>query len=185
MAPVAHLLLSWTSCVEFLKNRRERTIVALSGIAPDIDGLGVIIDKLTGTTSYFLKFHHYIGHSIFAAVIFSTVACAIASSQRKTVWVFSFIVVHLHIICDVLGSKGPDGYHWPVYYLYPINSEFQLNWRHQWELNAWPNQVIVLLLFVVTIYYAATRRITFLEIFSTRLNAEACSMHQKYVHKNY
>jgi len=53
MTSGAHFLISWLSTVELLKERRERTIVALSGILPDVDALGGVVDSITGTTSYY------------------------------------------------------------------------------------------------------------------------------------
>ncbi|MCP4326187.1 MAG: metal-dependent hydrolase, partial [Alteromonadales bacterium] len=63
MSPGTHLLFSWLSTAEILKNRRERAIVSLSGIAPDIDGAGIIVDEITGTTDLYFQYHHYLGHS--------------------------------------------------------------------------------------------------------------------------
>jgi inner membrane protein len=184
MAPGTHLLISWLSTVEILKDRRERTIVALTGIAPDLDGLGVIVDKITGTTELYLKYHHYLGHSLLSVFILATVAAFLAKSQRVCVWFLSVLVVHAHIICDVAGSKGPDGYQWAVHYLYPFNPEYELTWVHQWELNAWQNHVIMLFLFCVCIFYAKTKKITVLEMFSKKLEQEAFNMYNKYVRRN-
>ena len=115
MTPGAHLIFSWLSGVEFLQNRRERAIVALSGLAPDIDGVGIIIDKVTGTTNYYFEHHHYLGHSVFAAIAIATLASFLAKIQKLRVWFIALFVTHLHFICDIAGSKGPDGYQWPVY----------------------------------------------------------------------
>jgi len=184
MTPGAHLLISWLSTVEILKNRRERTLVALAGVAPDADGLGIIIDKVSGSTDYYFRFHHYLGHSMVFAFVFATIASLLAKSQKLTVWLLSFTLVHVHILCDVIGSRGPDGFQWPIYYLYPFKPEFALTWSHQWELNAWPNIVIMVFLLAASLYYAAKNKITFLEVFSPRLNNEAFNMYNKYVRKN-
>ena len=58
MYPGTHLLVSWTGAVNFLQGRRERAVVALTGVAPDLDGLGLIIDEFTGTTVYFIEYHY-------------------------------------------------------------------------------------------------------------------------------
>jgi len=183
MSPGSHLLFSWLTTVQIIKDRRERILVSISGIAPDIDGLGLIIDKLTGSTNFYLQYHHYIGHSIFSALFISTLATLLAKSQKVIVFTLSFILVHVHILFDVIGSKGPDGYQWPIYYFYPINPEYSLTWSGQWELNAWQNNVIMLFLLSGCVYYAVTKKITFLEIFSSKLNREVFVMYSKYFTK--
>lgn len=184
MTPGVHLLISWLSTVEVLRNRRERIVVAFSGVAPDLDGLGIIVDKITGTTNYYQNFHHYFGHSIVSAFVISAIAMLLAKSQRKLVWLMSFMLVHVHILCDIIGSKGPDGYHWPIYYLYPFNSKFKLTWEYQWELNAWPNLMILFLLICGCVYYGSSKKLTVLEVFSRRLDSAAQNMYGKYVRKN-
>ena len=161
MAPGTHLLISWLSSVEFLKNRRERTLVTLSGIAPDLDGLGLAVDWVTGTTELYSKYHHYLGHSFMSSVILSLLSMFIAKVQRIRVFILTFFVAHLHIFCDVIGSRGPDGYQWPIYYLYPFNNDFEVVWSGQWELNAWQNQVILVLLMGLCVFYAVTRKISY------------------------
>ncbi|MGH1542733.1 MAG: metal-dependent hydrolase [Arenicella sp.] len=179
----AHLLMSWLSTVELVKHRRERTLIALSGVAPDLDGLGIIVDKLTGSTDYYLRFHHCIGHSLLSAFLIAGIATFFAKSQKKLVGMMSFIIVHLHILCDVLGSKGPDGFQWPVYYLYPIDLDFYLIWAYQWELSAWPNHLVMAVLFALSLYYAVKKKISFIEVISPYLDREGFAIFQKYVCK--
>ena len=183
MSPGAHLLFGWLSGARYLPMRRERNLVALSSIAPDLDGLGIIIDKFSGHTHYYLQYHHYLGHSIFSALLIATIASFLATTQKRKVWCLAFIVVHIHIICDIAGSKGPDGYQWPIYYLYPLNIDYGVTWKHQWELNAWQNSLIMFFLMLASIYYARVKKITFLEVFSQRLNDEAFKMFNKYFRK--
>lgn len=184
MSPGAHLLIAWLSGAELLENTRERRILAIAGVAPDLDGVGIIFDRISGTSNYYFEYHHYLGHSIFAALIIATISSFVARTQRKLVWRLSFIVVHLHILCDVVGSKGPDGYQWPVYYFYPVYPDVGITWKYQWQLNAWPNILIIVVLFGVTMYYARKKRITFLEVFSKRLDEEAFKMYFKYCTKS-
>ncbi|MCU4675168.1 metal-dependent hydrolase [Catenovulum sp. 2E275] len=107
MSPGTHLLFSWVSTVELLKNRRERAVVSVAGITPDIDGIGIIVDKITGSTNFYLSHHHYFGHSIFAAFLIAMLAVYISKVQRTMVFFLSFILVHVHILFDVIGSKRP------------------------------------------------------------------------------
>ena len=179
MAPGAHLLIGWLSGACCLKQTRERRVVALSGIAPDLDGLGLLVDQYTGTTSYYFQYHHYLGHSLFAAILFSAIAYACAKTQKALVSLLVFIVVHLHILADIAGSKGPDGYQWPIYYLYPIN-DLALTWQHQWQLNAWQNHLFMLLLLIGCVLIFRLKNITFFEIFSKRLETHAIALFSRY-----
>lgn len=172
----AHLLISWLTTVEVLKDRRERVVTTLAGVAPDLDGLGIISDMITGTTNYYAEYHHYLGHSIFSATLFASIAMLFSKTQHLRVWILSFLVVHLHILCDVIGSKAPDGFHYPIYYFSPINSDFSLIWEYQWELNSWQNQIIFVSLLGVSFFYLKRKRITFLEVISSRLNEVAYKM---------
>jgi len=183
MSPGSHLLFSWLTAAEIIKTRRERVLISISGVAPDIDGLGLIVDKITGSTNLYFQYHHYVGHSIFSALFISTLATLFAKSQKIVVFLLSFFVVHVHIFCDLIGSKGPDGYQWPIYYLHPLNSKYELTWAGQWELNAWQNKVIMLFLLLGCVYYAVTKKITFLEVFSSKLNSEIFKMYTKYFAK--
>ena len=177
----AHLLISWLTTVEVLKNRRERVLSTLAGVAPDLDGLGIVSDMITSTTNYYIEYHHYLGHSIFSAIIFASIASIFAKTQQLRVWILSFVVVHIHILCDIVGSKAPDGFHYPIYYLYPIDPNFSLIWEHQWELNSWQNIVIFVALLALSFFYLKRKRITFLEVISKRLNKVACRMYERYL----
>ena len=57
-----------------------------------------------------------------------------------------FISFHLHLLCDLIGARGPDGDQWPIPYLKPFSNAVQLTWHGQWALNAWQNFVITGLL---------------------------------------
>jgi len=92
MAPGAHLLTSWLTGVGFLKTKRERVIIALSGVAPDLDGAGIIVDTITGNSLYYEKYHHYLGHSLLAAIVLASLAGLLAKSQKSLVWALSFFV---------------------------------------------------------------------------------------------
>jgi len=185
MAPGAHFVMSWLSSVPLFKERRERIILTLAGISPDIDGVGIVIDKLSGgKTDLYFQYHHYFGHNLFFAIFVSILAYSFANVSKLTVMFIAFLLVHLHFLCDIIGSMGPDGYHWPIYYLYPINKSLELTWSGQWELNAWPNHVIVAMLLAVSFLVAVKKQFSFIEVISPRLDKEAFIMWHKYVKKN-
>jgi inner membrane protein len=65
-----------------------------------------------------------------------------------------FISFHLHLLCDLIGARGPDGDQWPIPYLKPFSNSVQLAWHGQWVLNAWQNFVITGLLLLATFWIA-------------------------------
>jgi inner membrane protein len=65
-----------------------------------------------------------------------------------------FISFHLHLLCDLIGARGPDGDQWPIPYLKPFSNAVQLSWHAQWALNAWQNFVITGLLLLATFWIA-------------------------------
>jgi inner membrane protein len=65
-----------------------------------------------------------------------------------------FISFHLHLLCDLIGARGPDGDQWPIPYLKPFSNSIQLTWHGQWALNAWQNFVITGLMLAATLWIA-------------------------------
>jgi LexA-binding, inner membrane-associated putative hydrolase len=79
---------------------------------------------------------------------------------------------HLHLLCDLIGARGPDGYQWPIPYLKPFSSAWQLTWHGQWALNAWQNFVITGLLLLATFWIARKYGSSPVELMSQRWNRE-------------
>lgn len=65
-----------------------------------------------------------------------------------------FISFHLHLLCDLIGARGPDGDQWPIPYLKPFSNSIQLTWHGQWALNAWQNFVITSIFLLATFWIA-------------------------------
>jgi hypothetical protein len=72
----------------------------------------------------------------------------------------AFAAFHLHLLEDLVGSRGPDGYIWPVPYLQPFTSHWTWSWKGQWQLNAWPNVLLTVLLLAITIWIAVVRGVS-------------------------
>ena len=82
------------------------------------------------------------------------------------------IAFHIHLLLDLIGSKGPDGYEWPIEYLYPFNREISLVWAGQWELNSWQNEVFGGILIGMCVYIAIKHRQSPIEVISSRIDKE-------------
>lgn len=174
MSPATHFLLGWMVANTAKLERRERAAVTLAGIAPDLDAFGVVPEVLTRGTSHplpwFSQYHHILGHNIAAALVVGAICFAVGRQRWKTALLalFSF---HLHLFCDIVGAKGPEGYGWPVPYLLPFSDRWQLVWSHQWALNGWQNFLITGVCLVATFYLAWLRGYSPLEMISSKADS--------------
>jgi hypothetical protein len=174
MSPITHFLTGWVVANSALLNRRDRILVTLAGIVPDVDGLGIVAEIATENTSNFLpwwsQYHHVLCHNLgFGLMIAATVF--LASVRRWTSALLALLVFHLHLIGDLVGAKGPDGYQWPIPYLLPFSNRWQWVWDGQWTLNAWPNITFTAFLLALTFYLAWKRGYSPLEMISKKANA--------------
>lgn len=161
MNPITHALAAWclAESVPSLANR-ERGIVVLAGIAPDLDGLGIVPEMWTRNgphpVLWWSEYRHLLAHNLAFACLAATIAALCAKTNRAATAVLAFLAVHLHLLGDLIGSRGPDGYPWPIPYFYPFSSR-ELVWSGQWKLNAWPNVLITVVLLFITFALAWRR----------------------------
>jgi inner membrane protein len=133
MSQVTHFLTGWVFANCARLDRRDRALVTLACVAPDVDGLGIVLDTL-----------------VFALVI-AGVSVMLAHQRWKT-GLLAFVSFHLHLVEDLAGSRGPDGYEWPIPYLKAFSSAWSLPWQGQWALNSWLNIAITAALLLATFY---------------------------------
>jgi len=179
MNPVSHLLTAWVVANTADLTARDRALVTLAGVVPDIDGLGIVAEILTEHTTspllWYSKYHHVLCHNIGFGLLFAVTA-ALFSVRR---WMTAFLVLvvfHLHLLGDLVGSRGPDDYQWPISYLSPFSNRWKLIWTGQWELNAWPNVLITALFLAGTIYIGWKKGRSPLELVSKRADAAFVSI---------
>lgn len=173
MSPVTHFLTGWVLANAANLDRRDRVLVTLAGVIPDVDGLGAVADLLTRHSEqpldWFARYHHSLHNLGFALMV--ALLAYVLGNHRWKVASFAFVSFHLHLLEDVLGARGPDGYQWPIPYLMPFSRSAQIMWHGQWALNAWPNFVVTLGLLYVTLYLAWQRGYSPLELVSLRADA--------------
>jgi len=173
MSPVTHFLSGWVfaNCAKL--NRRDRALVTMACVIPDIDGVGIIPEFLTRHSSHpllwFTLYHHRL-HNLMFALVVAAISFVVATQKWKTA-ALVLLSFHLHLFEDVLGSRGPDGYQWPIPYLWPFSSSWQIIWRGEWGLNAWPNAAITVALLTATLWLAWLRGFSPLEMLSQRADA--------------
>ena len=197
MSPVTHFFAGWlvAATADIASpgslTRREKVLIVAAGVAPDLDGLGIIPELLTRHSSHpllwFSQYHHEL-HSLAFALVCTLAAFVIAGLLAAFAWgpsmrgrtmpthpwltaALVFISFHLHLLCDLVGSRGPDGYQWPIPYLKPFSSALQLTWHRQWALNGWQNFAVTALLLGATLWIALKYGSSPVELVSTRWNA--------------
>ncbi len=192
MNPITHGLISWgIANIPNGTTRRQRVLVTVGGLIPDIDGLGVIVDKsveLFGGTSpgLYHEYHRVLGHNIGFAVLTIILALILADTGKRMLTAsFVTLTFHLHMLCDILGSRGPPlpgspkGDIWGIPYMHlpfvqespnPLNDPVWWNWQDQWPLNGWPNITLTLLLLVFCGFMAVRHGRTMFEVLSLRLD---------------
>lgn len=173
MSPVSHFLVGWVvaNCAKL--NRRERAAVAVAGVAPDLDGLGVVAELFTRGSErplpWFSEYHHVLGHNLGFGLLVAGVSLLVATRRWKTAGL-ALLSFHLHLLGDLVGARGPDGYQWPIPYLLPLSSAWQWTWDGQWALNAWPNLLLTAAALLVTLFLAWSRGYSPLEMVSLSLD---------------
>ena len=154
--------------------KRDRALVTWASVVPDLDGLGIIADRLTRNSSHPLNwwgdYHHVLGHNLGFAIVVAAVAAIVATQRLKTT-LLVLLTFHLHLLADVVGARGPDGDHWPIPYLLPFSRQVQLVWSGQWALNAGPNLVITGVLIGMMLIFARQRGFSPLEMVSSKGDA--------------
>ncbi len=159
-------------------NPRDRKLVTLAGVLPDADGLGAAADVVGSFISgkectfyYYQTYHHLLLHGWPAAVAVSALL-TIFGKQKWRVLFLCLLTYHLHLLCDLIGSRGPDaGDLWPICYSEPLFRHPIWFWKHQWKLDGWQNQTIFIILFATAIRLAVKKGHSFVEVISSHLDS--------------
>ena len=173
MNPVTHFFVGWSALERAQTNDRDRALVVLAGLAPDLDGLGIVIDFATRVlgmpaTEYYQTLHRVYGHGLPAALVFAVLVSLFATKPARAA-VYAFVAVHLHFICDILGSRGEGAEDiWGISYLAPFSDALYVDWSGQWPLVSWQNTVITAALVGWILWRALSTGYTPLRLVSKR-----------------
>jgi inner membrane protein len=168
MSPITHFLTGWAVANTAKLGKRERLLVTLAGVAPDIDGMGVLWDLVSrsGSFEFYQRYHHVFGHNIFFGLLVA--ACGLLLGVRKRlVAALMFVSFHLHLLGDIVGARGQGNDFWAVPYFWPLSTR-DYYWSGQWPLNGWQNFVITGALLALMFYWAGKRGYSPLEMASSR-----------------
>jgi len=170
MSPVTHALVSWAVANASPLGRKDRAIVTALGVIPDIDGLSglaVVLSRADAPMDWWSRYHHVLCHNLGFAII-SAVGAWLQATRRWVTAGLGLLAFHAHLLCDILGSRGPDGYQWPIPYLLPFSSAWQITWSGHWALNAWQNFAVTGVFLALAFYLAWRRGFSPVGIFSAR-----------------
>lgn len=177
MSPVTHFIGSWLVATAVADRSRDRRLIALAGVLPDVDGFGMILDVVKSLASgqeitfhNYQKFHHLWLHGWPAALFLATVLTCFAE-RRWRVAFWCLVTFHLHLLCDLLGSRGPSVADlWPICYGEPFFRDPVWFWKGQWRLDGWQNLSVFLMVFLLSLWLAVRQGYSFVEVLSVRFD---------------
>jgi hypothetical protein len=178
---------SWLVAMATTDNPRDRKLVTLAGVLPDVDGLGVVPDVIGSwisgkecTFQYYQQYHHILLHGWPGAVACSLLLTVFAR-RRWRVLLLCLLTYHLHLLCDLVGSRGPTvGDLWPICYSEPVFRHPIWFWKHQWRLDGWQNQCIFASLFAASLWVAVKKGHSFAEMVGDRVDAAFVTVLRKW-----
>ena len=154
---------------------------------PDADGLGIVayvvgsvISGQACTYHYYQEYHHLQSHGWPGALV-GTALLTCFARQKPPVAVMCLITFHLHLLCDLIGSRGPTaGDLWPICYSEPIFRHPVWFWKGQWRLDGWQNRIITVVLVLTELGLAPRCGYSCLEIFDRKADAVFVGVLQKW-----
>jgi hypothetical protein len=170
-----HLLTGWALAGAAPLDRKGRAVVAAGAVVPDLDALGFLVEHTPLHAwvpgHWFSDYHHVASHNVGAALAFFGLSLALCRGAARAPLV-ALGAFHLHLLADIAGSRGPDGFQWPVPYLLPFSDRWQLTWSGQWALNGWPNALLTVALLALALRHAWSRGYSPVELVSRRADAK-------------
>lgn len=175
MHVVTHLLIGWTIAEHATKSPRDRALITWASVAPDLDGLGLVVDAVAnqfgGTMQWYDRFHHLLLHGLPGALL-CTVLFAFLANERWRTACLVFFSYHLHLLGDILGSRGgPETAIWPIHYLSPFSDALTVAWSGQWPLTGWQNTTLTVVLMIYAFFLAVQRGYSPVGLISQRADA--------------
>jgi hypothetical protein len=172
--PGTHLMMSWAIAETLPVDNRDKRLISWAGVMPDLDGIGAVVDLanswLGRMTTFYEDYHHFLLHGLFGALVISG-ATALLSQRRWRTALFAFAVIHVHLLADVVGSRGPSPVDvWPIHCLGPFSHRWTIAWTGQWPLNSWPNQLVAVGLLGMAIWSTVARKRSPATLFGERAN---------------
>ena len=143
---LTHVGLSWLVASVRCASRRDRWLVTLAGMLPDLDGAGVVWSH-----DAYVAAHRAVGHGLLFGLLLVALALWRADARWPTA-ALTALSFHLHLVLDVVGTGGlPVRYSWPV-------SDWGWSYRGHWVLASWPNALVMAATLLGVMLVARRRR---------------------------
>ena len=175
MNVITHLFIGWTFAEHTTKSPRDRALITAASVVPDLDGLGLIVDMAAPhfgwTVQWYERFHHLLLHGIPGALICTALMVLFANERLRAAGLI-FVSYHLHLLGDLLGSRGSGETDiWPIHYLSPLSNELTFAWSGQWPLSGWQSTTLTVVLMAYAFVLAVRRGYSPVGLFSARGDA--------------
>jgi inner membrane protein len=119
-------------------------------------------------------------HGLPAALVCAALMAALAQRPWRVFWL-AFLTFHLHLLCDFVGSRGPDkNAIWPIFYFGPLSQHPMWMWKYQWPLDGWQNQIIFVVLFAWSLAIAVKKGDSFVGVLNRRCDRVFVGILQKW-----
>lgn len=128
---LTHIGLSWIVANLARLSARDRWIVVLAGILPDLDGAGLVWSEQA-----YVAAHRAVGHGL----LFVAIVVVVAILRADAPWITAALAAvsfHVHLLLDMVGTGGlPIRYFWPL-------TDHEWSYDGHWVLASWPNVAVM------------------------------------------
>ncbi len=166
MDPVVHGMLAWLFAIIFIRDVRDRRLVVIAGVIPDIDGIYILY-----STELFYLYHHTWGHSfIFALPV--AIFLALFGREKRQVFLGALGAFSVHLISDYFGSN------WNIPPLWPISDREYTSATYLSDHVIYDiiNPVVTVAALICILIIAYRKEISPIEFISTKLDKKIVGM---------
>jgi inner membrane protein len=128
---LTHIGLSWILANLLPGSAKDRWLVVLAGVLPDVDGVAILWSQPVYDAT-----HRAAGHSLLFGLLLVAIAIVRGDAPWRTA-TLTAISFHLHLVLDLVGTGGL-----PIRYLWPF-SDWGWSYRGHWVLASWPNGLVM------------------------------------------
>ena len=174
-----HLFLSWLLPWRALPERRDRILVALAGIAPDIDAPILFV---MGGKQAFIEYHHRYTHHFAGAALAAGAGLAFGKSRWKAAG-FATLAWCGHLLLDLVGAGelNEDGTcAYPLPLLWPFSARPFDTFPFAWPLASWQNAVVMVFAMALMVVTALRANRTVVEVVSLRADGAVVGVLRKW-----